>query len=66
MEQALASNQNLRVAAARLEQARDQVTVAASDLYPCRRPVRRRSARQDLGESSARRIFGPEPVDRAE
>ena len=28
------SNQNLRVAAARLDQARDQVTVAASALYP--------------------------------
>jgi multidrug efflux system outer membrane protein len=34
VERALAGNQNLRVAAARLAQARDQVTVAASDLYP--------------------------------
>jgi multidrug efflux system outer membrane protein len=34
MERALAGNQNLRVAAARLEQARDQVTVARSDLFP--------------------------------
>jgi NodT family efflux transporter outer membrane factor (OMF) lipoprotein len=34
VERALAGNQNLRVAAARLEQARDQVTVAAADLYP--------------------------------
>jgi multidrug efflux system outer membrane protein len=31
---ALAGNQNLRVAAARLEQARDQVTVVSADLYP--------------------------------
>jgi outer membrane protein, multidrug efflux system len=34
VEQALTGNQNLRVAAARLEQARDQVTVATADLYP--------------------------------
>lgn len=34
VERALAGNQNLRVAAARLDQARDQVSVAASDLYP--------------------------------
>ena len=34
IQRALESNQNLRVAAARLEQARDQVTVAQSDLYP--------------------------------
>ncbi len=34
MEQALAANQNLRVAAARLEQARDQLTIARADLYP--------------------------------
>ena len=32
--QALSGNQDLRIAAARLEQARDQVTVAASGLYP--------------------------------
>lgn len=31
---ALAGNQDLRVAAARLDQARDQVTVARSDLFP--------------------------------
>ncbi len=34
MEQALAANQNLRVAAARLNQARDQLTIARADLYP--------------------------------
>jgi NodT family efflux transporter outer membrane factor (OMF) lipoprotein len=34
MEQALAANQNLRVAAARLEQARDQLSIARADLYP--------------------------------
>jgi NodT family efflux transporter outer membrane factor (OMF) lipoprotein len=34
VERALANNQNLRVAAARLAQARDQITVAASALYP--------------------------------
>ena len=34
MQRALTGNQNLRVAAARLDQARDQVTVARSDLYP--------------------------------
>jgi NodT family efflux transporter outer membrane factor (OMF) lipoprotein len=34
VERALTGNQNLRVAAARLEQSRAQVTVAASDLYP--------------------------------
>ena len=34
VEQALQSNQNLRVAAARLEQARSQVTVAKSSFYP--------------------------------
>jgi multidrug efflux system outer membrane protein len=34
VEQALADNQNLRVAAARLEQARDQLTIARSALFP--------------------------------
>jgi NodT family efflux transporter outer membrane factor (OMF) lipoprotein len=34
VEHALAGNQSLRVAAARLDQARDQVTVAAADQYP--------------------------------
>jgi multidrug efflux system outer membrane protein len=34
VQRALTGNQDLRVAAARLDQARDQVTVAASDLYP--------------------------------
>jgi outer membrane protein, multidrug efflux system len=34
VERALTGNQNLRVAAARLNQARDQVTVVSSDLYP--------------------------------
>jgi len=34
VEKALVSNQNLRVAAARLEQARDQLTVARSALFP--------------------------------
>src|SRR5271154_4332888 len=34
VEKALTSNQNLRVAAARLEQARDQLTIVGSDLFP--------------------------------
>ncbi len=34
VERALAGNQDLRIAAARLQQARDEVTVAASALYP--------------------------------
>jgi len=34
VERALAGNQELRVAAARLDQARDQVTVARSEMYP--------------------------------
>ena len=34
VERALTGNQNLRVAAARLNQARDEVTVVSSDLYP--------------------------------
>jgi outer membrane protein, multidrug efflux system len=34
VERALAGNQNVRVAAARLDQARAQVTVVGSDLYP--------------------------------
>jgi NodT family efflux transporter outer membrane factor (OMF) lipoprotein len=34
MDQALTANQNLRVAAARLNQARDQLTIARADLYP--------------------------------
>ncbi|MEP6885287.1 MAG: efflux transporter outer membrane subunit [Gammaproteobacteria bacterium] len=34
VERTLAGNQDLRVSALRLEQARDQVTVARSDLYP--------------------------------
>ena len=34
VEQALADNQNLRVAAARLAQARDQLTIARSALFP--------------------------------
>jgi outer membrane protein, multidrug efflux system len=34
VDRALAGNQNLRIAAARLDQARDQVTVAAAALYP--------------------------------
>jgi len=34
IEEALGNNQNLRVASARLDQARAQVTVAASSLYP--------------------------------
>jgi len=34
VERALKNNQNLRIAAARLEQARDQVTVVASAQYP--------------------------------
>jgi len=34
VERALTGNQNLRVAAARLEQARDEVTVVRSDMFP--------------------------------
>jgi NodT family efflux transporter outer membrane factor (OMF) lipoprotein len=34
VERALGGNQNLRVAAARLDRAREQVTVARADLYP--------------------------------
>lgn len=34
VEQALANNQNLRVAAARLQQSRDQLTIARSALFP--------------------------------
>lgn len=34
VERALSGNQELRVAAARLDQARDQVTVARSEMYP--------------------------------
>ena len=34
VERALANNQNLRVAATRLEQARDEVTVTQSAFYP--------------------------------
>jgi multidrug efflux system outer membrane protein len=34
VEQALAGNQNLRVAAARLQQSRDQLTIARSALFP--------------------------------
>jgi len=34
VEQALTSNQNLRIAAARLEQARDQLNIARSALFP--------------------------------
>ena len=48
---ALAGNQNLRVAAARLEQARDQVTVVSSDLYPSVGL----SAQADRGKTSANR-----------
>ena len=34
VQRALTNNQNLRVAAARLDQARDQLTIARSDLFP--------------------------------
>jgi multidrug efflux system outer membrane protein len=44
VERALNSNQNIQVAAARLDQARDQVTVVASALYPS----------VDLGAAAAR------------
>jgi multidrug efflux system outer membrane protein len=44
VEQALGSNQNLRVAAARLEQAHDQLTIARSALFPS----------IDLGASASR------------
>jgi len=53
VEQALRSNQDLKVSAARLEQARSQVTVAAADLYPT----------LDLGASAARaRISANRPL----
>jgi multidrug efflux system outer membrane protein len=51
VDRALAGNQNLRVAAARLEQARDQVTVVSSDLYPSVGL----SAAADRGKTSANR-----------
>ena len=51
VERALAGNQNLRVAAARLAQAHDEVTVATSDLYP----VVSLSAQADRGKTSANR-----------
>jgi len=50
VERALAGNQDLRVAAARLAQARDQVTVAASDQYPLGL-----SAAAERGKTSANR-----------
>ncbi|MGC1519999.1 MAG: TolC family protein, partial [Steroidobacteraceae bacterium] len=51
VERALAGNQNLRVAAARLAQARDEVTVATADLYP----FVGLSAQADRGKTSANR-----------
>lgn len=51
MEQALSANQNLRVAAARLAQARDQLTIARADLYP----NVALSASADRGKDSANR-----------
>ena len=54
VERALAGNQNLRVAAARLDQARDQVTVAAADLYPWVGL----SASAERGKTSANRPLG--------
>jgi outer membrane protein, multidrug efflux system len=54
VERALAGNQNLRVAAARLDQARDEVTVAAADLYPSVGL----SASAERGKTSANRPLG--------
>jgi NodT family efflux transporter outer membrane factor (OMF) lipoprotein len=54
VERALAGNQNLRVAASRLDQARDQVTVAAADLYPWVGV----SASAERGKTSANRPLG--------
>jgi outer membrane protein, multidrug efflux system len=54
VEHALAGNQNLRVAAARLDQARDEVTVAAADLYPSVGL----SASAERGKTSANRPLG--------
>ena len=51
VERALSGNQDLRVAAARLEQAREQVTVARSDLFPWVGL----SAEADRGKTSANR-----------
>jgi outer membrane protein, multidrug efflux system len=51
MEQALTANQNLIVAAARLNQARDQLSVARADLYP----DVTLSASADRGKDSANR-----------
>ncbi len=51
VERALSGNQDLRVAAARLEEARDQVTVARSDLFPWVGL----SAEADRGKTSANR-----------
>jgi NodT family efflux transporter outer membrane factor (OMF) lipoprotein len=51
MEQALTANQSLRVAAARLEQARDQLTIARADLFP----EVRLSALADRSKDSANR-----------
>jgi multidrug efflux system outer membrane protein len=62
VERALAGNQDLRVAALRLEQAQDQVTVARSALYPWVGSVRRCGPRQDLGESAAQPVWDVEPV----
>jgi multidrug efflux system outer membrane protein len=51
VERALAGNQSLALAAARLDQARDQVSVAASELYPSVGL----SAAADRGRTSANR-----------
>ena len=51
VERALTGNQDLRVAAARLDQARDQVKVFASDLYPSASL----SAAAERGKTSANR-----------
>jgi outer membrane protein, multidrug efflux system len=51
MEQALSANQNLRVAEARLQQARDQLAITRADLYP----DVALSASADRGKDSANR-----------
>jgi NodT family efflux transporter outer membrane factor (OMF) lipoprotein len=54
VDRALAGNQNLRVAASRLDQARDQVTIARSDLFP----VVGLAAGAARGRTSANRPLG--------
>ncbi len=66
VERALAGNQNLRVAAARLEQARDQVTVVASAQYPWVGLSADAGARQDLGGSAFGQLCASERFHHSE